>query len=107
MKYWILVFGLVTIAVSTSRAQEGPVAIAIHGGAGTILPENMTLDVEAQYRETLERALQAGHAILTAGGPSVDAVVAAVQVMEESTLFNAGRGAVFTAEGTVELDASI
>jgi L-asparaginase / beta-aspartyl-peptidase len=81
--------------------------IVIHGGAGTIERGSMTPEMERQYHATLEEALRAGHAILDRGGNSLDAVVAAVNVMENSPLFNAGRGAVFTAEGTNELDASI
>jgi L-asparaginase / beta-aspartyl-peptidase len=81
--------------------------IVIHGGAGTIERGSMSPDMERQYHATLEDALRAGHAILERGGNSLDAVVAAVNVMEDSPLFNAGRGAVFTAEGTHELDASI
>ena len=85
----------------------GKTAIVIHGGAGTILKANMDDETEAAYRAKLEEALRAGHAVLTAGGPALDAVIAAIQVMEESELFNAGKGAVFTSEGTNELDASI
>jgi L-asparaginase / beta-aspartyl-peptidase len=81
--------------------------IVIHGGAGTIERGSMTPEMERQYHATLEEALRAGHAILDRGGNSLDAVVAAINVMEDSPLFNAGRGAVFTAEGTNELDASI
>jgi L-asparaginase / beta-aspartyl-peptidase len=83
------------------------VAIAIHGGAGVILPENMTPELEAAYRAELEGALRAGHAVLARGGSALDAVVAAVRPLEDSELFNAGRGAVLTSEGTAELDASI
>lgn len=85
----------------------GKTAIVIHGGAGTILKANMDDETEAAYRAKLEEALRAGHAILEEGGPALDAVIAAVQVMEESDLFNAGKGAVFTSEGTNELDAAI
>ena len=88
-------------------AQQSKVAIAIHGGAGTILRENMTAEREAEYRAKLEEALKAGHDILEEGGTSLDAVVAAIQIMEESTLFNAGKGAVFTNDGKNELDAAI
>ena len=84
-----------------------PVAIVIHGGAGTILRANMTPEREAEYRAALERALQAGHAVLRRGGTSLDAVVAAIQTMEVSPLFNAGIGAVLTDAGTAELDAAI
>lgn len=89
---------------------EGPViewGLVIHGGAGTITPESMTPEREAEYRSTLEVSLRAGHAVLAAGGSGMDAVVAATRIMEDSPLFNAGRGAVFTAEGRNELDASI
>jgi L-asparaginase / beta-aspartyl-peptidase len=86
---------------------RGPVAIAIHGGAGTILRANMTPEREAQYRAALEEALRAGHAVLTRGGAALDAVTAAIQVMEASPLFNAGVGAVLTDAGTAELDAAI
>lgn len=88
-------------------AADGKVALAIHGGAGTIRRADLTAEQEAAYREKLEEALQAGHAVLTEGGPALDAVVAAIRVMEDSPLFNAGKGAVFTADGGNELDASI
>jgi beta-aspartyl-peptidase (threonine type) len=83
------------------------VALVIHGGAGTILRKNMTPEVEAQYREKLTEALNTGYQILLKGGSSVDAVEATLRVMEDSPLFNAGKGAVFTAAGTNELDAAI
>lgn len=81
--------------------------IVIHGGAGTITRDAMTPELEAEYREALTDALAAGYEVLEAGGSSLDAVEAAVRLMEDSHLFNAGKGAVFTAEGTNELDASI
>ena len=84
-----------------------PIAIAIHGGAGTIRRQDMDPATEAEYRRTLEQSLQAGHAVLAAGGSSLDAVEAAIHVLEDSPLFNAGRGAVLTSEGKCELDASI
>jgi beta-aspartyl-peptidase (threonine type) len=82
-------------------------ALAIHGGAGTVAPERMTPELERNLRAGLQRALDAGNAILQSGGPSLDAVVAAVRVMEDDPLFNAGRGAVFTSAGTHEMDAAI
>lgn len=85
----------------------GDVAIAIHGGAGTIRRGDLTPELEAAYRSALEEALTAGHLVLQQGGSSLDAVVAAVRIMEDSPLFNAGKGAVFTSEGTNELDAAI
>jgi len=82
-------------------------AIAVHGGAGDIPPAELTPEREAAYRAGLERALRAGQVILDAGGPSLDAVVAAVQVLEDDPLFNAGRGAVIAANGICELDAAL
>jgi L-asparaginase / beta-aspartyl-peptidase len=81
--------------------------LVIHGGAGTITRQNMTPEMENQYRAKLTEGLQAGHKILKGGGSSLDAVEAAIRVMEDSPLFNAGKGAVFTNAGTNELDASI
>ncbi|MFP4623281.1 MAG: isoaspartyl peptidase/L-asparaginase family protein [Gemmatimonadota bacterium] len=81
--------------------------LVMHGGAGTITPESMTPELEEAYRAKMTEALQAGHTVLDDGGSSVDAVVAAIIVLEDSPLFNSGKGAVFTAEGTNSLDASI
>lgn len=81
--------------------------LAIHGGAGVILRENMNAEQEAAYRAALETALEAGADVLRNGGSAVDAVQAAVLPMENDPLFNAGVGAVFTAAGEHELDASI
>lgn len=81
--------------------------MVIHGGAGTISRESMTPEREAGYRASLERALQAGHAVLERGGTSLDAVEAAIRLMEDDPLFNAGRGAVITADGRIELDAAV
>lgn len=82
-------------------------ALVIHGGAGTIRREDMSADEEEAYRSAMTEALEAGAAVLDAGGPSLDAVEAAIRVMEDSPLFNAGKGAVFTHSGANELDASI
>lgn len=81
-------------------------AIIIHGGAGTILKKNMTDEREAEYKAKLEEAIRTGHEILKNGGTGQEAVIKTIQVMEESPLFNAGKGAVFTHEETNELDAS-
>ncbi len=83
------------------------IALAIHGGAGTILRSQMTPALEAEYRGGLENALKIGWAILEKGGSSLDAVEASVCSLEDFPLFNAGRGAVFTHEGEQEMDASI
>ncbi|MEL7237531.1 MAG: isoaspartyl peptidase/L-asparaginase [Planctomycetota bacterium] len=99
-------FGLPTMT-QADNPNDGPIAIAIHGGAGTIRRADMTPEREAAYRGTMEEALRAGHTILEQGGSSTDAVEATIRILEDSPLFNAGRGAVFTAEGRCELDASI
>lgn len=82
-------------------------AIAIHGGAGTILPSAMTPELEASYKAALQAALDAGYTCLTSGGTSLEAVKAAVISLEDCILFNAGRGAVFAKDGSQEMDASI
>lgn len=82
-------------------------SLAIHGGAGVIERGTLTPAKEAAYRAGLTEALRAGGAVLDRGGPALDAVAAAVRVLEDNPLFNAGRGAVFTAEGRNELDAAI
>jgi beta-aspartyl-peptidase (threonine type) len=82
-------------------------AIAIHGGAGTILRTLMTPEKEAQYKQGLKNALLIGNEVLNKGGSSLDAVEAAVMSLENFPLFNAGKGAVFTNKGTHEMDASI
>jgi beta-aspartyl-peptidase (threonine type) len=83
------------------------ISIAIHGGAGTILKQDMTDGLEAAYRKGLEEALAAGFSVLTKGGNAIDAVAAAVVSLEDCILFNAGRGSVFTKTGTHEMDAAI
>ena len=82
-------------------------SIAIHGGAGTLVKGTMTTELEAGYKEALSLALEAGYEVLESNGKAVDAVEIAVRNLEDSPLFNAGRGAVFTAEGTHEMDAAI
>ena len=86
---------------------DDPVVLVIHGGAGTIRKANMTDEREATIRASLEAALRAGHAELEAGAPALDAVVAAIHLLEEDPEYNAGRGGVFAADGTVRHDASI
>ena len=101
---------LTALAPTTAMAEpagQAPIAIAIHGGAGTIAREDLSPEQEAEIRAMLEQALRAGHAILADGGSSLDAVTRAVTLLEDSPHFNAGRGAVFNAEGKNELDASI
>lgn len=81
--------------------------LVIHGGAGTIKKENLTPELEAEITNKLTEALNEGYAILENNGSSIEAVIKAIQVLEESPLFNAGKGAVFTHDGKNELDASI
>lgn len=104
-----LSFFLAVWSATTVLAEEssGPVALAIHGGAGVIKREDMSAEREAGVRAALGQALDSGHQILKAGGTSLDAVVAAVSVLEDSPYFNAGKGAVFNHEGQNELDAAI
>jgi len=93
-----------------AQAQQEPVSkvlFAIHGGAGTITRENTPPQLEAAYRAALEGALRAGSAVVRDGGQATDAVKAAIVTMEDSELFNAGKGAVFTTDAAHELDASI
>lgn len=82
-------------------------SIAVHGGAGTILPEQLTPTVELEYKSALAKAVEAGRELLRAGADALEAVSAAVVVLEDFHLFNAGRGSVFTAAGTHEMDACV
>ncbi len=109
-------FALVLIAVLAScnvRPTQAPrpaaptIVMAIHGGAGTIPRDKLTPEREAVMRADMERALREGHAILAAGGSSLDAVTRAIVILEDSPYFNAGKGAVFTHDGVNELDAAI
>ena len=96
------------LLASPAAAQEAPRwSFAIHGGAGVIERASLTPEQDAAYRAALHRALEAGSAVLAAGGSSLDAVQAAIELMEDDPLFNAGRGAVFTAAGRNELDAAV
>lgn len=82
-------------------------SIAVHGGAGTILKEDMTPELEAAYIKGLDDALAAGYAVLEEGGTSINAIKAAVVMLEDNLMFNAGRGSVFTKKGVQEMDAAI
>ena len=85
----------------------GDFSIVIHGGAGTILKEDMTPELESAYFNALQIALDAGYAVLEQGGTAVNAIKAAIVILEDNVLFNAGRGAVFTKKGVQEMDAAI
>ncbi|MGB1944763.1 MAG: isoaspartyl peptidase/L-asparaginase family protein, partial [Flavobacteriales bacterium] len=109
---WAAVFIAAAIGCGSSEPeQEMEVrrnwAIAIHGGAGHFGEEDLTAEQQAAYTASLSAALAAGEEVLQQGGNSVEAVETVIRIMEDDSLFNAGRGAVFTAEGIQELDASI
>lgn len=94
-------------ATAATSEKKNEFAIVLHGGAGTILKKNMTPEDEAAYVAKLEEAVRVGYEILNNGGSSLDAVEKTINVLEDSPLFNAGKGAVFTNDGKNELDASI
>jgi L-asparaginase / beta-aspartyl-peptidase len=94
-------------AASEERDTTPNYGIVIHGGAGTILKENMSDSLEKEYKAKLEEAVRAGHAVLERGGTSIEAIEQAINIMEDSPLFNAGKGAVFTNAETNELDAAV
>ncbi|MFP4288608.1 MAG: isoaspartyl peptidase/L-asparaginase family protein [Bacteroidales bacterium] len=95
-----------TISIFSATGQN-KYALVIHGGAGHVSEENLTDSMQQQYHATLALALKAGEDILKNNGTSLDAVEAAIKIMEDSPLFNAGKGAVFNLEGKNELDASV
>ncbi len=105
----LLFVGLLLLGTTppTPADPSKPVAIAVHGGAGAATPDVMGEQRAAAYRTALREALEQGHELLTQGAEATEAVTAAVKSMEDNPLFNAGRGAVRTAAGEVELEASI
>ncbi len=109
----IILLAMLNNSCNTSGETEptqsaiGKTAIVIHGGAGNLKKLNLTPDEELQYKSALQASLKAGNDILQAGGTALDAVEAAIHVMEDSPLFNAGKGAVFNHEGINEMDAAI
>jgi beta-aspartyl-peptidase (threonine type) len=115
--FGICAVAMVLVLSNSSAAQTaqapGPLsgqhkwAVVLHGGAGVIERDSMTPEAEASYRAGIREALDAAAAVLDKGGSSLDAVEAAIKLMEDNPLFNAGRGAVFAADGTNQLDASI
>ncbi len=94
-------------STSKNSDEKNNFGIVIHGGAGTILKESMSDSLEAAYTQVLEKAIKTGYEILQNGGTSLEAIAKTINIMEDSPLFNAGKGAVFTNEGTNELDASV
>ena len=109
MKKLILFLTVIVLGcskTSKNKFEKQSFGIVIHGGAGTILKKNMTKEKEKEYRQALSKAIKIGYDVLKNGGGSKDAVEKTINYMEDSPLFNAGKGAVLTAKGTIELDAS-
>lgn len=103
----LLTFSQAAVCQTGNESSRAPIAIAIHGGAGTISRESLSAERERDIRAALEEAIRAGYAVLERDGNSIDAVTAAITILEDSPDFNAGRGAVLTSESRVEMDASI
>jgi len=113
MKYLIIIFSAIILFTACSGRKEEKMsnksawAIVVHGGAGNINPGDFTIEQEKAYEDKLREAIQNGAKILEDGGTALEAVEAAIIILEDSPLFNAGKGAVFNANGQNELDASI
>lgn len=103
----IFIIACALMGWASAQAADGPIALVIHGGAGAMERGKYTPDEEEAYKEKLTEALDAGYAVLDEGGSSLDAIQASIVILEDSAFFNAGKGAVFTRDGTNELDASI
>src|SRR5512133_1926403 len=93
--------------INSSTQQFTTWTLVIHGGAGGSFTEKLPPSTEKMYRDSLNAALKIGSAILSSGGSSLDAVEAVIRFMEDCPIFNAGRGAVYNADGFAELDASV
>ena len=98
---------ILLIACSTQKTERPEYVLVIHGGAGVIERKDFTPELEKAYLDKLQEALDSGEAILKSGGTSLDAVTVAVRIMEDSPLFNAGKGSVFSKTGENEMDAAI
>lgn len=107
MKAHLLLVMSILIFKYNSFMTQNKFGIVIHGGSGTILPEHFSEDQKKQYLQKLNEALEAGYRILENNGSATDAVVAAIKVLEDSPLFNAGKGSVYNEKGQIEMDASI
>ncbi len=105
--YFSIFLVMITQMNLVQADNSSPIRLVIHGGAGTIERSKLTAEREQAYTQVLKQSLIAGYTVLKSGGSSVDAVIAAIVIMEDSPLFNAGKGAVFTHSGRNELDASI
>ncbi len=103
----ILIISMVSSVLTATAAEQTKTALVIHGGAGVITRDKLSEKDEQALRKDLDRALDAGNAILKRGGSALDAIQAAIVILEDSPWFNAGKGAVFNAQGKHELDAAI
>ncbi|HLN74473.1 MAG: isoaspartyl peptidase/L-asparaginase family protein [Methylococcaceae bacterium] len=103
----LIIHILLLISAIIVNAQPPKYVMVIHGGAGTMDRKEMTPDMEKEYTAVLNKALHVGDSVLSNGGTCMDAIEKTIVIMEDSPLFNAGKGAVFTHEGLVELDASV
>ena len=106
MRFFYILILLICFNCQETNTNNQPV-IAIHGGAGIILKRDLSIEKEKLIREKLDEAISHGYEILKSTGSSTDAVVETIKILENSPLFNAGKGAVFTSQGTIEHDASI
>ena len=106
MKLLVYYFFII-LTLNSCNKKNNHFAIVVHGGAGTILKENMTDEIEKAYKQKLEEALNIGYSILKQNGTSIDAVEATIKILEDSELFNAGKGSVLSNNEEVEMDASI
>lgn len=104
LKFFFLSICILLNFIGMSQQKFG---IVIHGGAGNILPEHFTPEKEKEYHQTLQQALDTGYKILENNGTAIDAIIASIKILEDSPLFNAGKGSVFNKQGKVEMDASI
>lgn len=104
---FFFLIGMMGLVPACAQSPQPKYVMVIHGGAGTMKKENMSPEKEEEYKNMLREALTTGYEILKKGESAADAVVATINILEDSPLFNAGKGAVFTHEGKNELDASI
>src|ERR1700761_844069 len=109
-RWWVA--GLMGLAMAVAGNAQAPAgshkwAVVLHGGAGVIERSSMTPEAEAAYRAGIKTALDAAAAVLDKGGSSLDAIEAAIKILEDDPNFNAGRGAVFAADGTNQLDSAM
>jgi len=102
-----LLFSHIGYSLAQNQTPYGPVTIVVHGGAGTLKKKNMTTEQETAYKNKISEAINVGYTILENGGSALDAVIYTIVILENSPLFNAGKGAVFTHTAENELDASI